>query len=141
MNKKKSRKGAIIFLSILLISSIAIGGLWVYFAQVKPTFNVQQSITIDGKNHNEPIIFTHNVTAGDVLATFYNLKVNTLEPVNITATIATRPGVDITFELDGRPTTFPVRLRPGEYELSIIYTFDVQLKPGVYKPTIKFGVE
>jgi len=137
----KGKKYISIFIGLLIFVSLASAGLWTHFAQVKPTFNVEQSITIDGRAYNNPIVFEQNVIAGDTVTTEHILIIKCNQSVNITSTITSTNGINVSIKIDGQTTVFPVCLKPGKYPLTITYVFPVNLTPGKYKPIIKFGVE
>jgi hypothetical protein len=138
MRKKKIIVGIVL---MLLLVGIVSAGIMSYFARVRPTFNVKQSVTINGKNYNEPIDFTEEVIAGNTVKKKYLLQVNCNNPVNISVKETIITGISITYHLDGVPIVFPLlELEKGNYTLIITWEFSAKLTSGTYKPSITFSL-
>lgn len=139
MKQKRYKKSALL-LTLLLSVAVVGASVWTFFGRIDGDFTVRQAITIDGNNYNQPIRFQQNVTAGDTITRGHTLTILANGTVPITTVVSGRPGVNVSFTINGQPITFPINLSTGSYKLGITYNFPINLKPRQYVVTIQFGV-
>lgn len=135
----------LVILMLLIFSVSAISSLIDSFGKVKTELNLDQSVTVNGKLYNDPVIFTINGISGNTYTKDLIIENHCNVSVNISAISNTIEGIDtdilykyIPIGVD--PTVmFPLTLDPrSTYYLVIQYKTNPQLKPHKYKITTDF---
>ena len=131
-------------LSVLLLVGVVTGALINYFGRVETNITIKQSITIDHKSYDKPIVHNINLHSGDTKVfqhTIYN-EANMCNVCINQSTIGLCDGLTLRIKHNGTVLQFPIELyHQSSILLDFEYHADINLKPKHYKVRTTFTVD